>query len=105
TGLSFEVVNCRFIKPMDTAYLDTLKKKFSTIITLEEGTITGGFGDGVASYLLENGFNGKMKKLGLPDSFVEHGSRDELLSLIGLDVEGVANSIGDFVGEKGIVSV
>lgn len=105
TGLSFEVVNCRFIKPMDTAYLDTLKKKFSTIITLEEGTITGGFGDGVASYLLENGFNGKMKKLGLPDSFVEHGSRDELLSLIGLDVEGVANSIGDYVGEKGIVSV
>lgn len=105
TGLSFEVVNCRFIKPMDKAYLDTLNKKFSTIITLEEGTITGGFGDGVASYLLENGFNGKMKKLGLPDSFVEHGSRDELLSLIGLDVDGVANSIGDFVGEKGIVSV
>lgn len=105
TGLSFEVVNCRFIKPMDKAYLDTLNKKFSTIITLEEGTITGGFGDGVASYLLENGFNGKMKKLGLPDSFVEHGSRDELLSLIGLDVDGVANSISDFVGEKGIVSV
>ena len=105
SGITCEVVNCRFIKPMDTAYLDSIKKKFAKIITLEEGTTTGGFGDGVAGWLLENGFQGQFKKLGLPDNFVEHGSRDQILTMLGLDVDGVAQSIRNFVGEKDSVSV
>jgi len=104
-GVTCEVVNCRFIKPMDKAYLDSIKKKFAKIITLEEGTTTGGFGDGVAGWLLENGFQGQFKKLGLPDTYVEHGSRDEILTMLGLDVDGVAQSIRNFVGEKDPVSV
>jgi len=104
-GITCEVVNCRFIKPMDTAYLDSIKKKFAKIITLEEGTTTGGFGDGVAGWLLENGFQGQFKKLGLPDNFVEHGSRDQILTMLGLDVDGVTQSIRNFVGEKDSVSV
>ena len=105
SGITCEVVNCRFIKPMDTAYLDSIKKKFVKIITLEEGTTTGGFGDGVAGWLLENGFQGQFKKLGLPDNFVEHGSRDQILTMLGLDVDGVAQSIRNFIGEKDSVSV
>ncbi len=105
SGITCEVVNCRFIKPMDTAYLDSIKKKFAKIITLEEGTTTGGFGDGVAGWLLENGFQGQFKKLGLPDNFVEHGSRDQILTMLGLDVDGVTQSIRNFVGEKDTVSV
>ncbi len=105
SGITCEVVNCRFIKPMDKAYLDSIKKKFAKIITLEEGTTTGGFGDGVAGWLLENGFQGQFKKLGLPDNFVEHGSRDQILTMLGLDVDGVAQSIRNFVGEKDTVSV
>ena len=105
SGITCEVVNCRFIKPMDTAYLDSIKKKFAKIITLEEGTTTGGFGDGVAGWLLENGFQGQFKKLGLPDNFVEHGSRDQILTMLGLDVDGVTQSIRNFVGEKDSVSV
>lgn len=92
-GLNCEVVNCRFIKPMDSSYLESLLTKFNKVITIEEGTIAGGFGDGVASYLLENGFHGQFKKLGLPDAFVEHGSRDELLSSVGLDKSGIIKSI------------
>ena len=103
--ITCEVVNCRFIKPMDTAYLDSIKKKFAKIITLEEGTTTGGFGDGVAGWLLENGFQGQFKKLGLPDNFVEHGSRDQILTMLGLDVDGVTQSLRNFVGEKDSVSV
>ena len=99
-GVSCEVVNCRFIKPMDTAYLEIIRTKFSSILTLEEGTISGGFGDGVAGWLLENGFSGKMKKLGLPDAFVEHGTRDQLLKIIGLDREGILNAIEKFVVKK-----
>jgi len=92
-GINCEVVNCRFIKPMDTSYLDGIISKFDKVITIEEGTIAGGFGDGVASYLLENGFNGTFKKMGLPDEFVEHGTRDQLLATIGLDKKGIKESI------------
>ena len=71
--------------------------KFSKVLTVEEGTIIGGFGDGVASWLLENGFKGNMKKIGLPDNFVEHGSRDQILNMLKLDVDGLASQIYDFI--------
>ena len=82
---------------MDIDYLLKVKNKFSKVITVEEGTIIAGFGDGVASWLLENGFNGKMKKIGLPDNFVEHGSRDQILKMLKLDVDGLASQIYDFI--------
>ena len=99
-GITCEVVNCRFIKPMDTAYLNSIKSKFSKVITLEEGTTTGGFGDGVASWLLENGFSGTLKRLGLPDTFVEHGSRDQILTMLGLEANGIAKTIQEMVTKK-----
>ena len=92
-GLNLEVVNCRFIKPMDTSYLKSAVSKFSTFITLEESNIAGGFGDGVSSWLLENNFKGKLKRIGLPDSFVQHGSRNEVLKSLGLDNEALFESI------------
>ena len=100
SGISVEIINCRFIKPMDTACLENVKNKFSKIITLEEGTINGGFGDGVASWLLENGYSGVLKRLGLPDSFVEHGSRDQILSGLGLDENGLFSSIRKMITIK-----
>ena len=100
SGISVEIINCRFIKPMDTACLENVKNKFSNIITLEEGTINGGFGDGVASWLLENGYSGVLKRLGLPDSFVEHGSRDQILSDLGLDENGLVSSIRKMITIK-----
>ena len=95
--LEVEVVNCRFIKPMDIACLENIKNKFSNIITIEEGTINGGFGDGVSSWLLENGYVGHLKRLGLPDSFVEHGSRDHLLKSLGLDEEGLVLTVKNII--------
>ena len=92
-GISCEIVNCRFIKPMDISKLKSIKNKFNKIITIEEGVITGGFGDGVASWLLEEEFSGKLKRLGLPDQFVEHGPRDTLLKNLGLDSAGIENTI------------
>ena len=78
---------------MDTACLKNIKNKFQNIITIEEGTINGGFGDAVSSWLLENGYAGQLKRLGLPDSFVEHGSRDYILKTLGLDEDGLVLSI------------
>ena len=95
-----EIVNCRFIKPMDIAYLEKIKEKFSIIITIEEGTKIGGFGDGVASWLLENDYKGKFKKIGLPDNFVEHGSRNQILEMLGLDSKGIANQLQKFLNKE-----
>ena len=95
-NISCEVANCRFIKPMDTAYLNSIiKRGFNKIITIEEGVINGGFGDGVSSYLLENGYRGAIKRLGLPDSYVEHGSRNQILNSLSLDNDGIKNKIID----------
>ena len=95
-NISCEVVNCRFIKPMDLAYLNSIiKRGFNKVITIEEGVINGGFGDGVSSYLLENGYQGAIKRLGLPDSYVEHGSRNQILNSLSLDNDGIKNKIID----------
>ena len=80
-NISVEVVNCRFIKPMDNGYLKTIVSRgIINVLTIEEGVIDGGFGDGVSSFLVENGFKGNLKRLGLPDSYVQHGSRSQILS-------------------------
>ena len=92
-GINTEVINCRFIKPMDISCLLKVKEKFTNVITIEEGVINGGFGDGVSSWLLENGYKGRMKRLGLPDNFIQHGSRDEILKTINLDVDGIVENV------------
>ena len=74
-----------------------LSLKFSNIITLEEGTVHGGFGDSVASWLLENHYSGRLKRLGLPDAFVEHGSREEILVDLNLDVNGLIKTINKMI--------
>ena len=99
-GINSEVVNCRFIKPMDTSYLNNAVSKFSIFITLEESNISGGFGDGVSSWLLENGYKGKIKRIGLPDSFVQHGSRDEILASLGLDTDNIFKLIKSTLNKK-----
>ena len=96
-NILIEIVNCRFIKPMDESYLRSLIERFNLVITIEEGVIVGGFGDGVSSWLLENNFQGRIKRLGLPDSFIQHGKRDELLSEIGLDENGIIDTIKSLV--------
>ena len=58
----------------------------------------------MAGWLLNKGFNGKLKKLGLPDSFVEHGSRDEILSMLKLDSVGIVESIRELVGARETVA-
>ena len=85
---------------MDEAYLHSMKNKFSNIITIEEGTVVGGFGDGIAGWLLENGYSGQFQKLGLPDSFIEHGTRDQILSMLELDSSGIAANVQKLVNYK-----
>lgn len=86
------LVNARFSSPVDTQMLDELMSH-KMIVTVEEGVKRGGFGEYVASYLCEKGYKGKVLTLGLPDIYLEHGTRQELLKEYGLDVLGIHDTI------------
>ena len=92
-GIECEVVNCRFIKPMDIDYLDSITDKFENVITIEEGVKTGGFGESVASWLITNGYKGNVDIISLPDEFVEHGPRDLLLEKWGVNQNGIVKAV------------
>ena len=83
----------RFIKPLDEKILHEVGKTFDKVITIEDGVIQGGFGSAVLEFFADNGYRVQTKRLGIPDTFVEHGTPDELYSMLGLDTEGIANSI------------
>ncbi len=93
SGISCEVVNCRFVKPMDEAYLGSIIGRFNQVITLEEGIITGGFGEGVAAWLAVKGYKGEVQNIGLPIEFVEHGPRDLLLNKLGVCEVGIIEAV------------
>jgi len=87
------VVNCRFIKPMDERMLARLLKKVKTIITVEENAIHGGFGSAVLEYCSAHDASVKIRCIGLPDNFIEHGARSILLEKFQLDPNGLADRI------------
>lgn len=94
-SIDCEIVNCRFIKPLDEKYLESLMSKFNKVITIEEGVLKGGFGSTITTWLNEHNYDGKIKRLGIHDQFVTHGNRDLLLKEVGLDVNSIVKSIKD----------
>jgi 1-deoxy-D-xylulose-5-phosphate synthase len=98
-GISVAVANARFVKPLDTTLLDALAARFKHIITLEEGTINGGFGSAVAEFLAERAILHPASHIphpsiiGLPDHFVEHGAPAGLLADVGLTREGIRDRV------------
>ena len=95
-GISSEVVNCRFIKPMDKNYLKEFLSKFSFVVTIEEGVKDGGFGEGIINYSNENSISNKILTLGVPNRFVDHGPRNILLHEVGLDSISIFEKIYNF---------
>ncbi|MFQ5452807.1 MAG: 1-deoxy-D-xylulose-5-phosphate synthase [Candidatus Zixiibacteriota bacterium] len=94
-NISASVVNARFVKPLDYNILDKIIKHAVKIVTIEENSLRGGFGQAVAEYLLSNGFKGKFKALGVHGKFVTHGNREQLLKEIKLDVDSIVEQIND----------
>ncbi|MCP3952406.1 MAG: 1-deoxy-D-xylulose-5-phosphate synthase, partial [Desulfobacterales bacterium] len=92
-GFEATVVNCRFVKPLDAALLVELARQHSMIMTVEENVLQGGFGSAVLECLNDAGVAGfSLKRIGLPDAFVEHGSPATLRSKYGLDAAGIART-------------
>ncbi|HEX4825228.1 MAG TPA: 1-deoxy-D-xylulose-5-phosphate synthase [Candidatus Polarisedimenticolaceae bacterium] len=93
-GIDAGLVNCRFVKPVDRALLRSFRASSPLLVTIEENSVRGGFADAVTEALLEDGGAlGPILALGLPDAFVTHGSRGELLAEVGLDAEGIASRV------------
>jgi 1-deoxy-D-xylulose-5-phosphate synthase len=100
--INCEVVNMRFVKPLDTKLLDDIAGRFSKVVTLEENSIIGGFGSAVLEYFAEKNYKNDVLRIGLPDSFVEHGTQNELHHLLGIDPEGIAGKVKQFCENKNI---
>lgn len=101
-GIDVSVVNARFIKPFDNMKLEQIRRDASVIVTLEEGARRGGFGQAIAEHLLSSGYTGRFKALALPDNFVTHGSRGQLLKDVGLDADGIYRSVTEFIAAESV---
>ncbi|MDD2864475.1 MAG: transketolase C-terminal domain-containing protein, partial [Methylococcales bacterium] len=94
--LSATVVNMRFVKPFDEALILELAKNYDVFITVEENVLAGGAGEAVNRFLQTQKILMPVLNIGLPDYFVEQGTREECLSECGLDVQGILASIEAF---------
>ena len=89
--------NMRFVKPLDSDLLHKVFSEFKTIVTLENGTVNGGFGSAVLEFAAENNYKNAVHLLGIPDTFIEHGSTDELLDSIGLSPGKIASFLIELI--------
>jgi 1-deoxy-D-xylulose-5-phosphate synthase len=91
--LDATLVNLRFVKPLDEQLLLKLAATHRAVVTVEENVIAGGAGSAIGEYLSANGHTLSMLNLGIPDRFIEHGSREDCLAAAGLDAASVESAI------------
>lgn len=92
-GYACSLLNVRFVKPMDTEILDALSKEHSLLVTLEDASVIGGYGQAVANYVKEKNYQTNVMICGIPDEYIEHGNVDQLRKSIALDAESITRKI------------
>lgn len=93
-GISVAVINARFVKPLDTALILPMAERIGKVITVEDGVVMGGFGSTVLEALSDAGMTGvQVKRLGIPDAFVEHGDTSQLYALCGCDENSIIRAV------------
>ena len=95
SSLSVAHYDMRFCKPLDTEALESVSQRFSRIVTVEDGQLAGGFGSAVLEWLSDNGKTTRVRRIGLPDRFIEHGTVNELRHIAGTDIESIKQAIND----------
>ena len=93
--LSVAHYDMRFCKPLDTDVLESVSQRFSRIVTVEDGQLAGGFGSAVLEWLSDYGKTTRVRRIGLPDRFIEHGTVNELRHIAGTDIESIKQAIND----------
>ncbi len=96
-NLSIAHYDMRFLKPLDEEILKEVGQRFSKVITIEDGTRCGGLGSAVLEWMSDHGFSPVVKRLGLPDEFIEHGPVNELQQIAGIDVETIKETIKSII--------
>ncbi|MGI6146390.1 MAG: 1-deoxy-D-xylulose-5-phosphate synthase [Firmicutes bacterium] len=100
-GVSCAVINARFAKPVDAELILEHASKTGVLITVEDGIASGGFGSALAQAMHAEGLDGiALISLGIPDRFIEHGRRDEILASLGLDAQGIAAAVHAALKER-----
>jgi 1-deoxy-D-xylulose-5-phosphate synthase len=96
-GFKVAHFNMIFLKPLDTDLLHGIFKRFTRIVTVEDGTLIGGLGSTVIEFMVEHGYSAKIRKLGIPDYYVEQGSLDELHRECGFDKDGIVKALKEML--------
>lgn len=104
-GIRVGVINCRFIKPLDERLILDAAASVGALVTVEENVLAGGFGSAVCELLADRGINVPLKRVGVPDVYVEHGTQDELRARLGLTPTGIEASVRQILQECGRVGV
>ncbi len=104
-GISVEHYNMIFIKPLDEVALHGVFSKFDKIITIEDGCLKGGFGSAILEFMSENNYTAIVKRLGIPDAFIEHGTQSQLYKECLFDEEELKKTVKEIVVEQNISKV
>lgn len=99
-GVNAAVINARFIKPLDTELISRWAKSTGNVVTVEENVAIGGFGSAVLEMFEETGIDARIRRVAIPDRFIEHGTSEELRADLGLDDHGIARTALDLLGIK-----
>ena len=103
-GYSVAQYDMRFVKPLDEKLLHQIFKKHNKVITVEDGCVQGGFGSAVLEFMADHNYNVQVKRLGVPDSFIQHGTQDELWRECNYDVQAIQETIQQMVGIKQVAT-
>ena len=99
-GINPAHYDMRFAKPIDEAMLHEVFSKYNKIITIEDGTVLGGFGSAVLEFMNEHGYSAEVKIMGIPDRLVEHGTPKQLYDEIGIDANGIGSMLRTMASVK-----
>ena len=92
-GLSIAHYDLRFLKPLDEEMLHEIGQKFDRIVTVEDGIVSGGMGSAVLEFMADHDYKPSVRRIGVPDQFIEHGTVNELYHLCGMDEEGICRQL------------
>lgn len=99
-GLTPAHYDMRFVKPLDEELLHDIFRNFKKVVTVEDGCIMGGFGSAILEFMADNNYSAQIKRLGIPDAIIEHGTQEQLHAECNFDEAGIANAIRELMGIK-----
>jgi 1-deoxy-D-xylulose-5-phosphate synthase len=98
-GISAAHYDMRFVKPIDENMLHEVFSQFDEVITLEDGCVVGGFGSAVLEFMGDQGYRAQVRRLGMPDRYIEHGTQEELYAQCGYDTAAIVEAAEEMVAE------